>query len=98
MRIAIDKKVDAPPFTWKGLFRGWWVTNRMEYAPSAINEVGIPALLALFFRSADTDFFIAVLAGLAVWWIAEFVGSSMNCLADYETDRLDELNKSRITP
>lgn len=97
MRVAVDKKISDIPFTWKGLFRGWWVTSRMEYAPSAINEVGIPALLALFFRSADTDFYIAVIAGLAVWWIGEFVGSSMNCLADYETDRLDSLNKSRIT-
>lgn len=68
-------------------FRAFMTVSRKEYMPSAINEVGIPAILALSYVPISIDFFLLVLLGLLVWWLGHFIGSHINCLSDYEVDK-----------
>lgn len=78
------------------LLRGWWVTSRMEYLPDALVHVALPLLLVLRQQHWGAQLFKLSLAGLAVWLLGHWVGSSLNCLADYEVDRLDEGHKARL--
>ncbi|HLP60632.1 MAG TPA: UbiA family prenyltransferase [Candidatus Deferrimicrobium sp.] len=68
--------------------KSFFVISRWEYLPSAINEVGIPALLALAAVPFSSYFLAMAAAGLWVWWGGHFIGSHINCLADYEVDKL----------
>jgi 4-hydroxybenzoate polyprenyltransferase len=56
--------------------------------PSAINEVGIPALLALLFVPFTSGFLWMIAFSLIVWWGGHFIGSHINCLNDYDVDKL----------
>jgi len=78
------------------LLRGWWVTSRMEYLPDALVHVALPLLLVLRHEQWGARLFKLSLAGLAVWLLGHWVGSSLNCLADYDVDRLDAGRKSRL--
>lgn len=64
----------------------FFIVSRKEYLPSAINEVGIPAALALIYLPFSSNFALLTLAGLTVWWVGHFIGSHINCLADYKVD------------
>ncbi len=64
------------------------VVSRWEYLPSAINEVGIPALLALLVVPFSPTYALMVTLGLVFWWMGHLIGSHVNCLTDYEGDKL----------
>ncbi len=85
-----------PRATAGALLRGWWVTSRMEYLPDALVHVALPLLLVLRQQHWSAQLFKLSLAGLAVWLLGHWVGSSLNCLADYDVDRLDEGHKARL--
>jgi 1,4-dihydroxy-2-naphthoate octaprenyltransferase len=78
------------------LLRGWWVTSRMEYLPDALVHVALPLLLVLRREPWSGQLLMLALAGLGVWLLGHWVGSSLNCLADYEVDRLDAGRKARL--
>lgn len=78
------------------LLRGWWVTSRMEYLPDALVHVALPLLLVLRHEPWSAQLLMLSLAGLGVWLMGHWVGSSLNCLADYEVDRLDAGRKARL--
>lgn len=78
------------------LMRGWWVTSRMEYLPDALVHVALPLLLVLRREPWSGQLLMLSLAGLGVWLLGHWVGSSLNCLADYEVDRLDAGRKARL--
>jgi 1,4-dihydroxy-2-naphthoate octaprenyltransferase len=78
------------------LLRGWWVTSRMEYLPDALVHVALPLLLVLRQHTLSVQLTKLSLAGLAVWLLGHWVGSSLNCLADYDVDRLDAGHKARL--
>lgn len=63
------------------------VVGRKEYMPSAINEVGLPALLAVLAVGFGGGLFIWAHVALAVWLLAHLIGAQINCLADYDLDR-----------
>lgn len=67
--------------------RAFLIVSRVEYMPSAINEVGIPACLALLSTPFSSSFVALTLVGLVIWWLAHWIGSHINCLSDYEVDR-----------
>lgn len=78
------------------LARAWWVTSRMEYLPDALVHVALPLLLVLRHEKWGAQLFSLSLVGLAIWLLGHWVGSSLNCLADYPVDRLDSGHKSRL--
>lgn len=78
------------------LLRGWWVTSRMEYLPDALVHVALPLLLVLRREPWSGQLLMLSLAGLGVWLLGHWVGSSLNCLSDYEVDRLDAGRKARL--
>jgi len=94
--LALDTSGAPPRATAGALLRGWWVTSRMEYLPDALVHVALPLLLVLRQNHWSAQLFKLSLAGLAVWLLGHWVGSSLNCLADYEVDRLDEGHKARL--
>ena len=73
--------------------KAFLVVSRVEYMPSAINEVGIPACLALLSVPPSSRFVALTFQGLIVWWLAHCIGAQINCLADYE---VDQKHKSRL--
>lgn len=93
---AVNAANVRPRATVGALLRGWWVTSRMEYLPDALVHVALPLLLVLRQHQWSVQLFKLSLAGLAVWLLGHWVGSSLNCLADYEVDRLDEGHKARL--
>jgi 4-hydroxybenzoate polyprenyltransferase len=94
--LAVSAADARPRATAGALLRGWWVTSRMEYLPDALVHVALPLLLVLRQQHWSAQLFKLSLAGLAVWLLGHWVGSSLNCLADYEVDRLDEGHKARL--
>jgi 4-hydroxybenzoate polyprenyltransferase len=94
--LAVSAADARPRATISALLRGWWVTSRMEYLPDALVHVALPLLLVLRQQHWSAQLFKLSLAGLAVWLLGHWVGSSLNCLADYEVDRLDEGHKARL--
>jgi 1,4-dihydroxy-2-naphthoate octaprenyltransferase len=78
------------------IVRAWWVTSRMEYLPDALVHVALPLLLVLRNERWSARLFSLSLVGLAIWLLGHWVGSSLNCLADYPVDRLDTGHKSRL--
>ena len=82
--------------SFKAIVRAWWVTSRMEYLPDALVHVALPLLLVLRHEKFTTQLFGLSLAGLGIWLLGHWVGSSLNCLADYPVDRLDNGHKSRL--
>ncbi len=61
--------------------------SRVEFMPSAITQVGIPALLALHYIPFSSQFLNSTLVGLVVWWLGHWIGCHSNCLSDYEVDQ-----------
>lgn len=94
--LAVRAADARPRATIGALLRGWWVTSRMEYLPDALVHVALPLLLVLRQHHWSAQLFKLSLAGLAVWLLGHWVGSSLNCLADYEVDQLDEGHKARL--
>lgn len=82
--------------TLTAIARAWWVTSRMEYLPDALVHVALPLLLVLRHEQLSTQLFGLSLVGLGIWLLGHWVGSSLNCLADYSVDRLDTGHKSRL--
>jgi 4-hydroxybenzoate polyprenyltransferase len=80
----------------RSIARGWWVTSRMEYLPDALVHVALPLLLVLRHEQWSNQLLVLSLAGLFIWLMGHWVGSSLNCLADYKVDRLDAGHKSRL--
>lgn len=80
----------------RSIARGWWVTSRMEYLPDALVHVALPLLLVLRHEYWSKQLLARSLAGLFIWLMGHWVGSSLNCLADYSVDRLDAGHKSRL--
>lgn len=78
------------------IIRGWWVTSRMEYLPDAVVHVMLPLLLVLRHETWSIEFLGLSSWGLLVWLMGHWVGSSLNCLADYNIDRLDVGYKDRL--
>lgn len=68
--------------------KAFMVVSRWEYMPAAIDEVGIPVLLALNYVHFSIEFLLLILAGLIVWWGGHYIGSHINCLSDYEVDQM----------
>lgn len=85
-----------PRATVGALLRAWWVTSRMEYLPDAVVHVALPLLLVLRHEPWGSQLFRLSLAGLLMWLLGHWVGSSLNCLSDYHVDRLDAGRKSRL--
>jgi hypothetical protein len=82
--------------TFRSLVRGWWVTSRMEYLPDSLVHIALPLLLVLRHERWSSQLFELSLLGLSVWLLGHWVGSSLNCVADYHVDRLDAGHKSRL--
>jgi len=83
--------------SWRAELRAWWTTSRPEFAVGpTFSQGGVAALLALHQRPADLAFAWLLAAGLGICWMSISVGASLNCLADYETDRLDSADKARL--
>ena len=83
--------------SWRAELRAWWTTSRPEFAIApSLSQAGVAALLALHQRSLDLEFAWRLIVGLGIWWVSISVGASLNCIADYETDRLDRANKARL--
>lgn len=102
MHISIQWPPTYPataPFSWQALLRSWWIINCPEFTITPpIIQGGISLLLAFHHMGSQFKVTWGMLGiGLLVWWLSIFVASSMNCLGDYETDRLDESNKIRRT-
>ena len=68
-------------------FKKFMILSRWEYLPSAINETGVPALLALFYIPFSSAYLFRVFLSLIVWWIAHFIGAQVNNLVDYNSDQ-----------
>jgi 1,4-dihydroxy-2-naphthoate octaprenyltransferase len=94
--LALSAADARPRITVGALLRGWWVTSRMEYLPDALVHVALPLLLVLRQHPLSVQLTKLSLAGLAVWLLGHWVGSSLNCLADYDVDRLDAGHKARL--
>lgn len=67
--------------------KNFFVLIRWEYMPSAINETGIPALLALLFIPFSSQYVIRVILSLLIWYGAHFIGAQINNLSDYDADK-----------
>lgn len=85
-----------PRATARDVVHGWWVTSRMEYLPDAVVHLALPSLLVLRHEPWTTGFLGLAFWGLVVWLMGHWVGSSLNCLADYPVDRLDIGYKARL--
>ena len=81
---------------WRDVFHGWWMTSRMEFLPDALVHVALPLLLVLRHESWSPTLGVLSFWGLVVWLMGHWVGSSLNCLADYPVDRLDTGRKSLL--
>lgn len=78
------------------LFSGWWVTSRMEFLGDSVVKVMLPMLLVLRHESWSPRFYETGFWVLVIWLFGHWVGSSINCLADYHVDRLDSGRKARL--
>ena len=54
--------------------KNFFILIRWEYMPSAINETGIPALLALLFIPFSSQYMFDVIISLLIWYGAHFIG------------------------
>ncbi len=66
--------------------KSFFILVRWEYMPSAINETGIPALLALLFIPISSQYVFNVIMSLLIWYGAHFIGSQINNISDYNAD------------
>lgn len=80
----------------RDLLHGWWMTSRMEFLPDALVHVALPLLLVLRHEPWSMTTALLAFGGLVVWLLGHWVGSSLNCLADYPVDRLDTGRKSLL--
>jgi 4-hydroxybenzoate polyprenyltransferase len=78
------------------VLKGWWVTSRMEFLGDSVVKVMLPLLLALRHEPWGPKFYELSLWVLVIWLFGHWVGSSINCLADYPVDRLDTGRKARL--
>jgi 4-hydroxybenzoate polyprenyltransferase len=90
------RSIDRPRITVHDVIHGWWVTSRMEYLAEAIVRIILPLLLVLRHEPWRTELLELSFWGLVVWLMGHWVGSSLNCLADYPIDRLDTGHKARL--
>ncbi len=67
--------------------KSFFILVRWEYMPSAINETGIPALLALLFIPISSQYVFNVIMSLLIWYGAHFIGSQINNISDYNADK-----------
>ncbi len=82
--------------TVRDVVHGWWMTSRMEYLPDGVVHVGLPLLLVLRHEPWTPNLLWLAFWGAVVWYMGHWVGSSINCLADYPLDRLDVGHKDRL--
>ena len=87
----------GPAITAADVAKGWWVTSRMEFLGDSVVKVMLPLLLVLSHGRWRPEFFELSLWVLVIWLLGHWVGSSINCLADYPVDRLDAGRKSRLS-
>lgn len=80
----------------RDVIRGWWITSRMEFLPDAFVHIGLPLLLVLHHEPWSSKLLLLSFWGGVVWFMGHWVGSSINCLADYPLDRLDTQHKARL--
>ncbi|HEY7910543.1 MAG TPA: UbiA family prenyltransferase [Blastocatellia bacterium] len=78
------------------IFHGWWVTSRMEFLGDSVVKVMLPLLLVLRHETWRLEHYELCLWVLVIWLFGHWVGSSINCLADYPSDRLDTGRKARL--
>jgi 4-hydroxybenzoate polyprenyltransferase len=83
--------------TARDIWHGWWVTSRMEFLGDSVVKVMLPLLLVLRHESWKPEFYELSFWVLIIWLFGHWVGSSINCLADYPVDRLDTDRKSRLS-
>lgn len=86
-----------PTVTTGDIWHGWWVTSRMEFLGDSVVKVMLPLLLVLRHEPWKREFFELSFWVLVIWLFGHWVGSSINCLADYPVDRLDTGRKSRLS-
>ena len=67
--------------------KNFFILIRWEYMPSAINETGIPALLALLFITFSSQYMFDVIISLLIWYGAHFIGAQINNISDYDSDK-----------
>ena len=67
--------------------KNFFILIRWEYMPSAINETGIPALLALLFIPFSSQYMFDVIISLLIWYGAHFIGAQINNISDYDSDK-----------
>lgn len=67
--------------------KNFFILIRWEYMPSAINETGIPALLALLFIPFSSQYVFNVIMSLLIWYGAHFIGAQINNISDYNADK-----------
>jgi 4-hydroxybenzoate polyprenyltransferase len=79
------------------IFHGWWVTSRMEFLGDSVVKVMLPLLLVLRVEPWRPELLELSLWVLVIWLFGHWVGSSINCLADYPVDRLDVGRKARLS-
>lgn len=85
----------AVPLEASTLVRAWLVTARPEFMVAiAIIVLGIPTLYYLPHQTASLYYWLHVGEGFVVWCLAILTLSSINCLGDYEIDRLDISGKA----
>jgi 4-hydroxybenzoate polyprenyltransferase len=78
------------------VFRGWRVTSRMEFLGDSLVHVMLPLLVALRRQPWRPELIERSFWVLVIWLLGHWVGSSLNCLADYPVDRLDQGRKARL--
>lgn len=86
-----------PAVTVAEVFHGWRVTSRMEFLGDSIVKVMLPLLLVLRREPWKPEFIELSFWALVIWLLGHWVGSSINCLADYPVDRLDTGRKARLS-
>jgi 1,4-dihydroxy-2-naphthoate octaprenyltransferase len=78
------------------VLQGWLVTSRMEFLGDSVVKVMLPLLLVLRHEAWRPELLELSFWVLLVWLFGHWVGSSINCLADYPVDRLDTGRKARL--
>lgn len=94
--LLSSAEVKSEARTFSDVWRGWAVTSRMEFLPDVPVHIILPLFLVLRRQPWDFSLLRLSIVGLMVWLMAYWVGSSLNCLADYAVDKLDTGHKSRL--
>lgn len=68
--------------------KAFLVIGRWEYMIGTGFQAGIAALLGLRGVAYSQRLMWLALVGLLVWWLSHWIGAQINCLADYDGDKL----------